>query len=234
MYIVYNYVWFFLYIGIIIACLIVNYLNRQFLPHYFRYFQLLFIIVIIFETLGEIYKDFSIIILVIRSGKILKYFKVNTSFLDHFYQPVELTLLSIVYKSAIKSYTFQKIVIYIILVFWFVALGYSFFVEGIFNENKFSFFLGSFIVIIYSYRYIFELYTSPPAMVNLLTIPFFWIVTANLFYYYGIYFYMGLESFITNEAMRDKLKVINMALNYALYILYLIGFSCRKIFKYTY
>ena len=172
MYIVYNYVWFFLYIGIIIACLIVNYLNRQFLPHYFRYFQLLFIIVIIFETLGEIYKDFSIIILVIRSGKILKYFKVNTSFLDHFYQPVELTLLSIVYKSAIKSYTFQKIVIYIILVFWFVALGYSFFVEGIFNENKFSFFLGSFIVIIYSYRYIFELYTSPPAMVNLLTIPF--------------------------------------------------------------
>ena len=209
---------FFIYIGVIIACLIVNHLSRQSLPVYFEYFQLLFIVIIIFEVLGEV----------------LGYNNINAHFLDHLYQPIELNILSIIYKKAIKSNSFQKLVTSITIIFWVVALSYSLFVEGIQNENKFSFFLGSFIMIFYSFRYIFELYTLPPEKINLLSIPFFWIVTANLFYYYGIYFYMGLESFITNETMRDKLIVINMVLNYALYILYFIGFSCRKIFKYTY
>jgi len=209
---------FLLYIGIIAACLNINYLNRLHLPPFFKYFNFLFIVVIVFEILGEI----------------LKYYGLANYFLDHLYQPIELTILSIIYKRAIRSYPFQKIIIFIIVLFWFVSLYYSFNVEGVENENKFSFFLGSFIVIFYSYRYIFELYTDPPAKGSLLNNPFFWIVTANLFYYYGIYFYMGLRNFITDESMRDKLKIINMSLNYALYILYLIGFSCRKIFKYTY
>lgn len=212
-----KHLYFLLYIGIVFACLIANHLNKQILPPYFRYFQYLFITIIIFEITGEILKQADL----------------NNYFLDHLYQPLELTIFSLIYRSAIERASFKRLTTFIIIIFWCVAAFYSVIVEGLFDENRTSFFLGSFIVIFYSYRYIYQVYAEKPEQTSLLANPFFWIVTANLFYYNGIYFYMGLRNFIEDEETRKNLRIINMGLNYSLYVLYLIGFLCKKIPRFT-
>jgi hypothetical protein len=178
----------------------------------------LFITIIVFETCGEV----------------LDYYQINNYFLDHIYQLIELTLLSVIFWYVIDSPSFRQLNKTVTLTYWVVALFCSLYLEGFDYENKISFFLGSLIIIFYSFRYIYRLYSVPPGQENLLANPFFWIVTAHLFYYYGIFFYMGLKSFIKDESMRERLRVINMGLNYTLYILYLIGFLCKRIFRFTY
>ena len=94
-------------------------------------------------------------------------------------------------------------------------------------------YLLSIIVIFYGLRYIYQLYDSPPETSSLLTVPFFWINTGNLFFYCGTFFQMGLNSYIDSldSNLAADLQIINKALNYTLYIFYFIGFTCRKIFK---
>jgi hypothetical protein len=109
----------------------------------------------------------------------------------------------------------------------------SIWVEGIFNPNTASFIIGSILIILYSILYKYQLFTSPPTKESLLINPFFWINTANLFFYCGTFFQMGLDSYIRkgNAALADQLHIIIYGLNYMLHLLYLIGFLCKRIFK---
>jgi hypothetical protein len=210
-------IWFSVYIGIVIACLVTYWLNRQSLPAYFKYFQYLFT-AILFVEVGEI---------------VLNHYRINSNFLDHLYQPVEFTLISLIYRQAIRTPKFDNLVKYLLFFFWIVSVFASVVIEGIFSRNTISFILGSTLVIFYSIYYIFQLYTQPPTRESLLANPFFWINTAHLFFYGGTFLQMGMDSYLMKRdiLLAQQLHVINYALNYTLYLLYLLGFVCRRIFK---
>jgi hypothetical protein len=208
---------FSLYSLLIIACLVAYQLNKQSLPAYLRYLQYLLAIALIFEV----------------SAEILSLYDINSYFLDHFYQPIELIFLSTLYYHAIDNKTFRKTIRAVVLLALIVSIVLSIWVEGIFNPNTASFIIGSTLIILYSILYKYQLFTSPPTKESLLINPFFWINTANLFFYCGTFFQMGLDSYIRkgNAALADQLHIIIYGLNYMLHILYLIGFLCKRIFK---
>lgn len=208
---------FSFYILLIIACLVAYLLNKQSFPSYFINFLYLFIAVIVFEL----------------TALALQSIDVNHNFLDHLYQPVEVTLLSVVYYHVIPYRSFKKMMFFIIPLFWMFCLYASVFAEGITEPNTISFIAGSIIIIFYSMVYLVQLFTEPPTKDNLLAIPFFWINTGHLFFYFGTFFQMGMDTYIRSIdfALAEKLVVINYALNFTLYLLYLNGFLCRKVFK---
>lgn len=208
-------IWFNIYIALVIACLVACSIYRKFIPRYYKYFQILLSSIIVFEVAGYLLPT------------------PYNNILDHLYQPFEFTFISLIYRETIKGETFKNCIKYLIPIFWVVAIILSVAVEGITSYNTYSFILGSVIIIFYGLRYIYELYDSPPETNSLLTVPFFWINTGNLFFYCGTFFQMGLNSYIDSldPDMATGLQVINKALNYALYIFYFIGFVCRKIFR---
>jgi hypothetical protein len=201
---------------LIIACLAAYQLNKQFLPPYLKFLQYLLLVALIFEIADEI----------------LTHYEINTHFLDHLYQPIELTLLSILYVFAVDQDSFRKALRVILPSTVVMMLIWSFKVEGILNANTGSFLLGSIVITVYAIVYKYRLFTSPPTKESLLVNPFFWINTANLFFYCGTFFQMGLHDYIrkSNPVLADELFVINHGLNYVLHILYLTGFLCKRIF----
>lgn len=192
-------------------------LNKQSFPSYFINFLYLFIVVIVFEL----------------AALVLENAGVNHNFLDHLYQPLEISLLSGVYYHVVPDPRFKRIVIIAVPAFWIFAAYASIVLEGIGEPNTISFVAGSIIIIFYSMVYVVQLFTTPPLQDNLLSIPFFWINTGHLFFYFGTFFQMGMDSYIRSVdlALANKLVVINYALNFTLYLLYLNGFLCRKVFK---
>lgn len=193
-------------------------LNKQFLPPYLKYLQYLLLVSLIFEV----------------SDEVMTHFGVNTHPLDHLYQPLELSLLSIIYFFAIDVRPFRQAVKVTMPIALFTMLFWSVGIEGIYNVNTGSFLLGSIIVIVYAIVYKYRLFTQPPTKESLLVNPFFWINTANLFFYCGTFFQMGLHDYIrkSNPTLADELFVINHGLNYVLHILYLTGFLCKRIFTF--
>lgn len=208
---------FSFYILLLIACLTTLLLNRQSLPSYFGYFVYLLLIVIVFEVVGQA----------------LSLEHINANFLDHAYQPLEVTILSLVYARVIMSVTFRRLVAFIVPAFWAFAAFSTFDLEGLASINTASFIGSTLVISFYALVYVFQLYKLPPSSESLLTVPFFWINTGHLFFYFGTFFQMGMDSYIrqADRALAERLVVINHALNFALYLLYLIGFSCRKVFK---
>lgn len=208
---------FSFYILLLIACLATLLLNRQSLPSYFSYFLYLLLVVIVFEV----------------AGQTLSREHLNANFLDHVYQPLEVTILSLVYARVVVSLTFRRVVAFLVPAFWAFAAFSTFYVEGIASANTASFIGSTLVISFYALVYVYQLYNLPPSSESLLTVPFFWINTGHLFFYFGTFFQMGMDSYIrqADPALAGRLVVINHALNFALYLLYLIGFSCRKVFK---
>lgn len=205
---------FDLYIILVSACLVACTLNKAYLPSYAVYMQWLFIAAIGNELAGE------------WLGKPL------SNVLDHFYQPIEFALITLVYSRVLKNQRFQSWSKILIVVFAAAALSASFWIEDIYETNSISFNMGSIIIILYSVFYIIQLYESPPEMENLLAFPFFWINTANLFFYCGTFLQMGLDDYVKgfDPDLANRLQVINYVLNYVMYLFYLVGFLCQKIF----
>ncbi len=154
-------VWFSIYVLIIIACLAAYLLNKQYLPVYYQYFQYLFFVILLFELGGVLLPPEA------------------NHLLDHLYQPIEFTVLSLIYRHVISSARLKVIITYLIITFWAVSLYYSISIEGIFSQNTFSFILESVIIILYAFGYIYQLYTEPPKEESLLLNSFFWIIDSD-------------------------------------------------------
>lgn len=222
--------WFLLYLALIISCLLAYRIGRKYLPPYFSYFQYLFAAAVIFDLSGEILKDMHI----------------NNYFLDHFYQIIELTILSVIFWHAIENDEFRHIISVTTILAVLLSLVLSVGIEGVGNKNRLSLFLSSALIILYSLRYLRYLNNSQPTQESILLNPLFWIVAAHLLYYYGDYFYMAPMGFIESTSVQKEIKfidkkiifdyqeqelrILHMVLNYTLYILYLTGFLCRRKF----
>src|SRR5687767_14610849 len=141
----------------------------------------------------------GIVLLFEIAGAVLRHYNINNNILDHLYQPIEFTLLSVIYYHAISHRTFRKLIKFIVGIFILVSVLSSVWVEGIFAPNTISFIIGSTFIIFYSIVFMFQLYTLPPTAESLLVNPFFWINTAHLFFYCGTFFQMGLDSYLRKQ-----------------------------------
>jgi hypothetical protein len=204
---------FELYILLLFGCLVAYFVNRKNLPASFLNLAMLLIVAIGFELIKQFQWGVN----------------QNLHFLDHLYQPIEFTLLSSVYYHTFNNPFFKKTIIVFITVFLVFAFIASVFIEGIGQENTASFLLESFLLVVLSCLYIFELFEKP-LFDNLLKIPFFWINTGILFYCAGTFFQMGLHSYFTarNPKLAEQLRLISHILNYFLYANFLTGFLCRR------
>jgi hypothetical protein len=149
--------------------------------------------------------------------------------LEHLYQPIEFTILALLYREQLQSAIFKKIIPWLVGLFWLMALLFMFFIEGTDEQSTATFLTESIIIIVFAVRYTYELYFFPPEDESLLRIPFFWINTGHLFYCAGTFFQMGFDTYLSIHfpKLQENLSHISHILNYTLYLLYLTGFLCN-------
>jgi len=207
---------YLLYLFLVGVCFVFSIILRKQLNGYGTYMSILLAIVLIFESFDYIFID-----------------TIYINVLDHLYQPLEFTCLTLVYSVTLNWSWFKAKKWVVITLFWILAAVLTFFVEGVYNLNTLSFIVGSFIVLIYAFAYELQLFTTPPSKENLTRQPFFWINTAHLFFYLGTFFQMGFDAYLHNKSPETSynLYLINYILNFTVYTLYLAGLTCRMIFK---
>lgn len=150
---------------------------------------------------------------------------------ENFYSLTETVLILLVYRSVIKNNKTKQVIKWSVPIFiLFFIVEFS--IEGRKGESIF-FMAGSHLYIIIL-GIIYSISTlSPPFKDKLFRKPFFWINTANLLYFAGFFLYLGLHNYIfsiTGEKSIE-LTVLSVIINFLFYILYTIGFLCRRIFK---
>lgn len=205
---------FAIYMALVVACLMACAVNKRFFRETYLYFLLLLSSVLLFESGGLLWPEKA------------------QNVLNHVYQPVEFTLLTLIYKTILKNHFISRHWKKIVWGFVVVSLSLSVFVEGLTAPNTLSFLMGSVLVIIYALLYVYELYAYPPQYDGLFSNPYFWINTGHLFFYCGTFFQMGLDAYLMgiDIEVAMQLRIIIKALNYTLYTLYLTGFICRTVF----
>jgi len=159
--------------------------------------------------------------------------KTTSNILDHLYEPIEFTIITLIYSKTIHYKWFKLAKFPIIFSFWLLAIILSIFIEGLVERNMLSFIIGSFGTIVYAFIYKYQLFTTPPTKESLFRLSFFWINTAHLFFYLGTFFQMGMDTYLHAKAPETAydLFLINYIMNYTVYGLYIIGMLCKKIFK---
>ena len=200
-----------LYIVLIASCLVSSILNRKLLGRFALFFSVLLGITLVFESLTYVID--------------MEY----KNLLNHLYQPLEFTLMILIYQRVIIYSWFKKLVLPTILVFWSVSIGLSAGVEGLYEPNTLSFLIGSVLIIGLATIYHIQLLTTPGKETSIFRVPFFWINTGNLFFFLGTFFQMGLNTYLQDRApdIAHELILINIAMNLILYTLYLIGTLCH-------
>lgn len=203
---------FLIYIALMLSALLIYIGNRKNLPGSFVFLALLLALTLI----SELVKIF------------LKRHEINTSFMDHFFQPAEFVLISTVYYHAFYGLRNKSMVKIMIPLFIVAAFFVSTFIDGWNAMNRSSFLMESFILVVYAVIYMLEI-LNKPANENLLKKPFFWVNTGILFYCSGTFFQVGLHEYFENRnpALAKELNLINQVLNYLLYSSFIAGFLCR-------
>jgi len=204
-----------LYLLLITSGLVFSIVNRRQLGDFSKYMTILLGMVLLFESFDYIIKV------------------EHANFLNHIYQPIEFTLMVLIYGRVLDYGWFRKVMIPMIVIFWSLSIYLSIFVEGIENDNALSFVMGNFCIVIFAIIFHFQLLSNPSKEERLFRHPFFWINTAHLFFYLGTFFQMGFNAYLYERVpeVANSLMIINYVLNLSLYSLYLVGFTCKQIFK---
>ena len=204
-----------IYLSLIASGLVVSIINRKHLGNYSTYMTVLLGMVLLFE-----WYDYEI------DDKL-------AHFLNHVYQPLEFTLLALIYGKVLDYSWFKKAMLPMIAAFWGLSLFLSVEVEGLENENALSLVISYFLVVVFASIYHFQLLTNPVMGERLFRQPFFWINTAHLFFFLGAFFQMGFDAYLEKRWPYSAfdLCTIGYVLNLMLYSLYLVGFTCKQIFK---
>ena len=206
---------YYIYLSLVAAGLIVSIINRKQLGSYATYITILLGVVLLVES-----RDYEIE-------------DTLAHIINHAYQPVEFTLMALIYGKVLKYRWYKKALIPMIIIFWVISLFLSIGIEGVENENALSLVVSYFLVVVFASVYHFQLLSNPQKNEGLFRQPFFWINTAHLFFFLGTFFQMGFDAYLEKkmpDAAIDA-RTISHVLNLALYSLYLVGFTCKQIFK---
>lgn len=203
-----------LYIGIVTICFIVGIMYRKYHEFNIRILPILIFIILVVETSGYTLKMIL---------------NINNQFLFHIYGPIEYTFLAYLYGSSYENRVATKITYYSVILFFLFSFLDSFYLQKI-TETTYNFLLRCLLILLLVLYYFFEKYKSIEVY-NLYRLPLFWISIGNFFFYVGNFFLMGLIDILekTHPSMVNSLFLINTFLNIFLYLMFIVGFLCKKI-----
>ena len=203
---------FSIYLCILFASFLASLLNRKNLEDYAPLFSTLTGVTFLVESIAFYMLFFA-------------YEK--THFLYHYFLPFSYTLIALIYRKAVTKAWIKKALSVSVPLFLGAHLFLSVFVQKIDSVNSYAIMGASFLIILSSLSYFYDLLTRTE-IVKLSATPLFWISTGNIFFYSGAFFLMGFLNYLMREelGLASKLIVINYSLNYLLYSFYTIGFLC--------
>lgn len=201
------------YIATVVICFFVSLLNQKHNESYFKVFTFLLFVIIVVETSGYTMK---------------KMLNIENQFLFHIYGPIEYTCIAYIYSSTFKNTIAKKLTLYSIILFIVFSSFSSLYLQSL-TDTPYNFLLRCLLIIGLSLFYFYELYQKEE-VINLTKLPMFWISVGNFAFYAGNFFLMGLID--TLERMHSDLVKplfnINTILNIFLYVMFIIGFLCKR------
>lgn len=207
-----NKILFIIHLTIVFTSFVCSIINRKNLPGYFRLFTLLTGVTFVVESIGFYFLFFS-------TGP--------RQVLYHFYVPFMYALLAIIYAKAMHTAWKKRLITWSIPGFWLLAIYLSVFVQHTYVVNTYATVVVSILIVLLALFYYYELLQKEGSY-SLVRDPLFWISTANLIFYAGVFLLMGFLNYLMKEMpiLSKKLMVINYFLNYILYSFYSVGFLC--------
>lgn len=206
-----------IYYGLLGICLIALLFHHKKLDKGIFFFITILSLAIITQVIGD----------VIKSNGSSHYF------VFHIYIPVEYLFLSLYYRETLKGKWLQRVILLSGLLFLVFCVQYYVMNKDRFYQPDFSqFVIEALLVSIWVIIFFTQLFQSEEKIV-LASYPSFWINTANLVFYSGCLFVMGMHFSLLqkNPALAEKLLKINHYLNLILYLLYIIAFTCLRTSK---
>ncbi len=159
----------------------------------------------------------------------LWHFEINNLPLFHIYPLIELTLLSILYQKALKSFFPVRTVPVLSGTVLIFSLINSLFIQSIFIFNSNAITLESGVLIIYSISYFIRLLKDPPVE-YLDRKPMFWINCAVLIYFSGSFMIFMYSNYMLPKPKEVQMVLwsIHAVLNIVMYLLYSIALWVRE------
>ncbi len=150
--------------------------------------------------------------------------------INHLYIPTELLLLVIYYFMLLQTRTYRVVTLSLGLLALAILIYLNIRENGIWMKPDYSdFVVCGIAVCVFVGVFFMELFNQKE-YIELKNYPDFWINAANLLFYGGCLFVMGMNGYVRsyNPDLAKQLWSINNTLNLLLYILYLVGFLCIK------
>lgn len=156
----------------------------------------------------------------------------NNLFLYHILTPVEYTLLSLIYYSALKSVLMKKVIRWSMYGFVVICIVLTLFVEGMQVIDSFARSIEALLVTIWILAYFYQILKTTKIL-NMQSDPLFWISLGFLIYFIGNLFIKGLLNtlIIQNRVLAKTFYQYLYLLEFNLFIQINIALYCRRIFK---
>jgi hypothetical protein len=201
-----------LYLFLLLITLIIGLKRKNNFGEEYLFLRLLLIITFIVEFIAFI---------------MLRFYKINTTIIFHFFYPVEFILIALFYQKSISNTFVKKVALISIVMHPIISVYWSLYVQRVGEYNSYVSMLSAILIIFYSSFLIFELFRKQSQ--KLFNVPSFWISTGLLFFYAGSFFIMGILNYLlkNDKSTATQLFLINQLLNFLLYSLYIIGFLCK-------
>ncbi|MFT4660799.1 MAG: hypothetical protein ACI8XB_001067 [Patiriisocius sp.] len=170
-------------------------------------------------------------VIIVETPKLLFWEQLDI-ILHQFYDPIELTLLGLIYGHVLRNRVVKKSIPFLIVTSW-LFLIFELWLP-VTESVKLLIDLFSYLVIItFSLLYFIESFSPPFAKTTIYKNAFFWINCGNLFFYAGTLLHGTLRDVMPNMTPDQQLIMdyISAVFNQTLYLLYLVGFNSSRLFK---
>jgi len=201
-----------IYFCLLFVALFISIARRKFLPWYFIYFRILLSFSILFDL----------------GGFILKFYHYPRYWVYHLYRPLDYIFFACLFFFEIKTEAEKKIIKYSCFLFVLVCIIYS--IKNNFSgPTSLTSTISNAFAVIICVLYFRDILRSDERIV-LIKEPMFWIATGSMFFCLATFFSMGFLKYLrqNNNPLANKYFLINYAMNYTLYLTYIIGVLCSK------
>lgn len=140
----------------------------------------------------------------------LKIIDRNNLFLFHFLAPVEYALYALIFFYNYKTQAARRLALVSIPLFLVTSFIFSFYFEGVRNNNSFSVIMSSLMISIFSIIYYYELIWETPDA-DIRSKPLFWICIGLLFYNSGNLITIGSLNYLLHHYRTIAMQVYRVS-----------------------
>ena len=191
------------------------------------------------ETAFRFHSGFAVFLFFVLVVEIVGYqmvqLKMYNVWLYNIATSVQITFYAVIFLMSFEvpsHKTTAKILITLYLLFYLTNV---FFIQSFYSEfHTYSFMLGSIIIVVLCILYLLELILLEKHLqIGIVSQPLFWIACGLLFFYSGEFIYMSFINLLNgvDVHLSEKFFDIVIILNFIMYTLFAIGFSCHKLFR---